>query len=144
MKKIFAIGVLALMGGCSTPTHTQLPVPEEKAVVHPARVEHMVFFEWDSVELPENINEILAPHVNYLLNHPHSRLLIEGSSDETGDEQYNIDLGLRRAKSVKQAFLALGIAESQLITRSRGIQRPLHHQNTQVGMARNRRVTLFY
>lgn len=145
MKKLFSVyaATLALVG-CSSVQNTPIPEPEAKVVSNPSRVSHMVFFGWDSAELPPNIADILSPHVMYLLNHPDQKLLIEGAADETGDEQYNYELGMSRANQVKRAFQAKGIASHQLIVRSIGINRPLNHQNNAQAFSRNRRAMLVY
>lgn len=145
MKRfVAACAATSIMVGCSTVQHSSLPEPEAKVANTSSRVSHMVFFDWDSTKLPADISDILAPHVIYLLNHPAQKLLIEGSADETGNEKYNFDLGLRRAEQVKLAFEAQGISSHQLIVRSIGINRPLNHQRSEQAFSRNRRVMLVY
>ena len=129
MKKLVAVcAATSILVGCSTVHHSPLPEPETKVANPSPRVSLMVFFDWDSTELPSNIVDILSPHVVYLLNHPDQKILIEGAADETGDEQYNFALGLRRAQKVKHAFEAQGISSRQLIVRSIGINRPLNQR----------------
>ena len=144
---LYGAGALLIfaLAGCS---QTVL-IPEPEAKTAPAQpvsplIQHLVFFDWDKDIVPENIAEILKPHVRHLIQHPTRKLLIEGSADETGDYQYNLELGMRRAKEVERHFLEMGIAAEQLIVRSIGIERRLNHEGKAHSLPRNRRVTLAY
>lgn len=146
MNKGFSVALLsvgiALLSACSsTPeqdtTRTAEPVKKEE----PARVAHILFFEHDSAAAPEDAADIIKPHADYLVRYPKKTVLIEGAADETGDEDYNYRLGLRRAEAVKRIFLEQGVDAKQLIVRSIGDQRPLNHQGE---LSRNRSVTLIY
>jgi outer membrane protein OmpA-like peptidoglycan-associated protein len=137
------LAALVIAQGCST-NPPPVPEPEQKtAVTMPVKplVEHMVFFDFDISDAPENINPFIAPHVRYLVQHPNQKILIEGHADESGDKAYNRALGLKRAETIKAAFLKEGIDKSQLITKSQGETNPLNMQNKH---ERNRRVQLLY
>lgn len=133
-----------LIGGCSS--SSTMVVSEEKIVTQPRTplVEHLIFFDWDKDIPPENIDEIISPHVRYLVQHPTKKLLIEGAADETGDYEYNLKLGMRRATVVQNHFIAMGISPSQLIVRTIGVERKLNTEGKPYSLPRNRRVTLVY
>lgn len=136
--------VLAL-SGCS---HNQLmPTPEIKSLpMQPIAplVQHLVFFDWDKDIPPTDIRDILKPHVQYLIKHPTRKLLVEGGADESGDYQYNVDLGMKRAMAIEALLIDEGISREQLIVRSIGIERKLNLENKPHSLPRNRRVTLIY
>ena len=139
---ISAIFSVSLLGCSSGP----LPEPEKKVIQQPISplVQHLIFFDWDSDKAPDNVMEIIRPHVRTLIVNPTRKILIEGSSDETGDYRYNFELGMKRAKAVEALFIAMGVSSNQLIVRSIGIERKLNLQEKVSSLPRNRRVSLVY
>ncbi len=65
---------------------------------------------------------------------------LEGHADERGDEEYNLALGERRAKSVKQYLENLGVDSSQMRTLSYGEAKPAVAGHTEDAWRYNRRV----
>ena len=64
---------------------------------------------------------------------------IEGHADERGSAEYNLGLGDRRAASVKEALVQLGLPGDKLKTISYGKERPLCTDATEDCYTRNRR-----
>ncbi len=83
------------------------------------------------------------PHLNrmaaWLKAHPRVKVLIAGNCDERGTEVYNLALGWRRAISVKNYFVSLGVSESQIATVSYGKDRPIDPAHNEIAWAKNRR-----
>jgi peptidoglycan-associated lipoprotein len=68
---------------------------------------------------------------------------IEGHTDSTGDEAYNMQLGEQRAMAVRDYLAkAHGIALSRLEVISYGESEPVAENNTREGRAQNRRVVI--
>ncbi len=65
---------------------------------------------------------------------------IEGNCDEWGTDEYNYALGLRRAKTVRDAFAIKGIDESRMVMVSYGESNPVCTEHTKECWAKNRRV----
>ena len=82
----------------------------------------------------------LEAMLGYLRRHPGARLSIEGHTDSQGDAEYNQGLSVRRANSVKQAFVDAGIDASRITARGYGQTRPVAGNDTEEGRALNRRV----
>lgn len=145
-KSLFLIcGMAIWLSGCSQTTN--LPEPETKIeLAQPVAplVEHLIFFDWDKDIPPDDVSELIRPHARYLIKHPNRKVLIEGAADETGDYQYNLGLGMRRARVIENHFIAQGVSPEQLIVRSIGIERRLNHEGKAHSLPRNRRVTLAY
>ena len=68
------------------------------------------------------------------------RLLVEGHTDATNTDAYNLDLSERRARSVMAALVKLGVEPARLQARGFGRTRPVADNATAQGRALNRRV----
>lgn len=67
------------------------------------------------------------------------KVRVEGHCDDRGTLEYNMALGQRRAKVVRDYYATLGISKSALDTISYGEERPLCTDATEECWARNRR-----
>jgi OOP family OmpA-OmpF porin len=74
--------------------------------------------------------------------HPDYILLIEGHTDIRADEDYNLDLSIKRAATVRRYLISKGIAEERLISQGYGVTRPIAPNGTLYGRQLNRRVEL--
>lgn len=72
------------------------------------------------------------------------RLRVEGHTDDRGPDEYNQDLSLRRAQSVKAYLLAKAIPEDLVEPFGWGESRPSHSNSTDAGRAQNRRVDFVF
>jgi OOP family OmpA-OmpF porin len=75
----------------------------------------------------------------YLEAHKDKRLVIIGHTDSKGTDEYNYDLGLRRAQSAMRYFRELGV-RAEIKTESQGKRRPAASNKTEEGRQKNRRV----
>ena len=76
-----------------------------------------------------------------LVAEPNQRILIEGHCDWRGTSEYNLGLGDRRANSVRNFLLTLGVSGDQLETNSKGDLESVV-EGTEVEMALDRRADL--
>ena len=67
---------------------------------------------------------------------------VEGNADERGTEEYNLQLGSKRAAQVERYLQALGVSENQLKVVSYGFERPLCSEHTEGCWATNRRASV--
>lgn len=131
---------LALSACKSTPTdlsHTANPTSKQETAAEHALSEQddagraykiygaylsnrQIYFDYNSDTLNPKYANLIAVHAKYLLNHPQSKISLQGHSDERGTPEYNKDLGLRRAVAVRNAFNAQGVKNAQLETLSYG------------------------
>ena len=98
-----------------------------------------VYFEFDSIRLAPEAQEILTQKATWLRANPAAKVTIEGHCDDRGTNEYNLALGEGRAQSVKAFLVDLGIKPSRLNTISYGEERPIDHAQTEEGWASNRR-----
>lgn len=98
-----------------------------------------IYFEFDSVRLTPQGQELLQKKASWLSENKTSTVIIEGHADNRGTNEYNLALGEGRAQSAKTFLLDLGIDGSRLQTISYGEERPLDPRETEDAWAKNRR-----
>jgi outer membrane protein OmpA-like peptidoglycan-associated protein len=114
-----------------------LVVVREKEIV----ISQQVQFEVDrSIIRPES-KELLDTVAQALKDHPEIvKLEVQGHTDNSGNERHNKILSAARAESVRRALIQRGIAERRLLAQGYGQEQPLAANDTDVNMAKNRRV----
>lgn len=98
-----------------------------------------VFFDYDSVDLRPEARATLEAQARWLGQYSNLSVTIEGHADERGTREYNLALGERRANSVKNYLVALGVDGSRINTISYGKERPAEVGSDDSSWARNRR-----
>lgn len=83
-----------------------------------------VFFDFDKATIRHDQKAALAQDITWLKAHPAAKIIVEGHCDERGTAEYNLALGDRRAKAVRDALVAAGIAAGRIRTVSYGKERP--------------------
>jgi peptidoglycan-associated lipoprotein len=102
-----------------------------------------VFFTYDSWVLNPEGRRALQADLEQLEDALRRRpLLIEGHCDERGTEAYNMVLGERRAKSVQQYLINLGLPANRLGIVSYGEKRPFCGGHDENCYRQNRRAHL--
>ncbi len=98
-----------------------------------------VFFAYDSSDLAPEARDTLNRQVEWLNRYPNLQITVEGHSDERGTREYNIALGDRRATSVKNYLVSMGVPASRVNTISYGKERPAVVGADAASWAQNRR-----
>jgi peptidoglycan-associated lipoprotein len=83
-----------------------------------------VFFEFDKATVRDDQKEALNQNLAWLKRNSQSKITVEGHCDERGATEYNLALGERRAKAVKDYLVAAGVPADRLATVSYGEERP--------------------
>jgi peptidoglycan-associated lipoprotein len=96
-------------------------------------------FDFDQAALSPEARSIVATNAKWLKAYPRVEVRVAGHCDDRGTIEYNIALGQRRARVVRDTYKALGIAESRLSTISFGEERPVCLSATEDCWAKNRR-----
>jgi outer membrane protein OmpA-like peptidoglycan-associated protein len=97
-------------------------------------------FDTDKAELSQRVKEELAAIYSKLSSNPTVSVIVEGHADETGPEGYNQTLSEKRATSVVEYLIQLGVSADRLSTKGYGETAPLTDNKTSEGRAANRRV----
>ena len=82
-----------------------------------------IHFDFDRADLRPDAVDVLHGHATWLKDNADVAVLIEGHCDEKGTAEYNVALGERRAKSVRDYLTASGIASDRITTVSYGKER---------------------
>lgn len=98
-----------------------------------------VFFEFDQWLIQPESRKLLEADAQWLAAHPQAKIQIEGHADERGTEEYNLALGERRAKSVMNFLVNLGISASRLSSISYGEEKPFCNDKSETCFEKNRR-----
>jgi peptidoglycan-associated lipoprotein len=98
-----------------------------------------VLFDFDKSDLRDEAKKTCQDVAAYMKQNPAKKLLVEGHCDERGTAEYNMALGDRRAASVKNYLVSLGVPTSALSTVSFGEERPLDPGQNEEAWAKNRR-----
>lgn len=99
-----------------------------------------VFFEYDKFELSPEAVDILYANASFLRRQPSIHIVLEGHCDARGTAAYNLALGDRRSKMVKDFLVGIGIAWERISTISYGEERPFATGENEDAWFKNRRV----
>ena len=117
-----------------TPAPQELPpAPPEPVVLED------VFFDFDKSALRPSDRAVLTRNAQTLQQHPDLRVTIEGHCDERGTREYNLALGDRRARAVRDFLVRFGIDAARLEIVSYGEERPFAIGHDESSWALNRR-----
>ncbi len=113
-----------------------------QAAIHPLPPPDFprILFLYDHAGLTPLTKPIIRQVADLLLKHREVVVEIAGHCDERGTDEYNHDLGWKRAYTVRDALRRLGIADERLRPMSYGRARPLVIGNDESAWSLNRRV----
>jgi len=106
--------------------------------------QRVVYFDFDKSAIRAEFRNQIVAHGEYLGNHPSTQLRLEGHADERGTRAYNLALGERRAKAVRDLLLLTGASTAQIEVTSYGEERPAVEGHNEAAWAKNRRVVFDY
>lgn len=96
-----------------------------------------IFFDFDSSLLKPGAYAEIGRVANVLNQYPQTTIRVEGHTDATGPEDYNLNLSERRAESVKNALVQRGVDPRRIQTVGFGESQPISSS-----AAVNRRVSI--
>ena len=122
------------------------------------------YFFYDDVELTEFKQKVIVKNIHFKLNssiienksfadlnyvletlkqHNYSKIRIVGNTDNTGTDDENMKLSLKRAESVRDYFIKMGINRNIVSVEGAGSSNPLNQNSNEQERAANRRVEFF-
>jgi peptidoglycan-associated lipoprotein len=109
------------------------------AITPPGAALKDVYYQFDSVELEPEAQEILKKNAEWMKAHPKTRVEVEGHCDDIGSAEYNLALGAKRAQTARDFLISQGIATERLVTISYGKEAPACFEHTEECRVKNRR-----
>lgn len=98
-----------------------------------------VYFAFDMYGLSDETRKTLQKNAETLKAHKDWSVLVEGRCDSRGTVEYNLALGQKRAKEVRDYYVRLGVPESAMGTISYGKEKPVCEEETEDCWAKNRK-----
>jgi len=98
-----------------------------------------VFFGYDSWTISEEGRQSLGRDAEWMKSNPSATIKVEGHCDERGTAAYNLVLGEKRAKAVRNYLVELGIGANRLSVVSYGKERPFCNDHAEACYQQNRR-----
>ena len=99
-----------------------------------------LLFAFNSSNLTPEMKTTLREFAGTLNTYDKTYILIDGHTDASGTDSYNLKLSDRRAKSVNDYLNSVGVSKSRLGTRGFGESQPVSSNDTEQGRKQNRRV----
>lgn len=97
-----------------------------------------VHFDYDSSTLTTEARRQLAENAEWIKTNKNT-VQIEGHCDSRGSVEYNLALGERRAKAVKNYLTSLGVESKRMTIISYGEEKPIASGDSEEAYAKNRR-----
>lgn len=120
----------------------EVPGAEVERVGEGIRIEfsEKILFGFDKAELGSQARSNLDDLITILNRYPNTDIEIQGHTDSTGSDQYNMNLSQRRASAVGDYLKKNGITSKRISTKAYGRSAPAYPNDTPEHMAQNRRV----
>ena len=99
-----------------------------------------VLFAAGKAEVGPGAKRSIDKLAEFLRAYPRRNVLIEGHTDNSGNEEFNIQLSQQRADAVRDLLVARGVAPQRIRTKGYGPKFPVVDNDTAAGRQQNRRV----
>lgn len=101
--------------------------------------EHLLFRK-NSAEINGETRPLMKRFAGALELYPETRILINGYTDKTGDDEHNRKLSENRAVAAKTMLVSFAVQESRMLTWGMGNTNAIATNDTEEGRRKNRRV----
>ena len=101
-----------------------------------------IFFELNSYKLKPESFKILDDLLAYLSIYPQKRVLVNGYTDNDGNQKANTILSQKRANSIKEYLIEKGISAKRITTKGYGSLNPIVPNINDENKSKNRRIEI--
>ncbi|MFN2261795.1 MAG: OmpA family protein [Psychroflexus sp.] len=101
-----------------------------------------VYFDTEKYNINDKSELSLLKLINIFQKYPKTNIIVEGHTDSSGSDSYNMTLSKNRAQAVTDYLTKNGIADSRIKTNWYGEDQPKFDNSTAEGRSKNRRVEL--
>lgn len=102
-----------------------------------------LYFDFNDNELTPRAKRQLQIVSNLLTLGRDKKMTLSGHADAIGSEEYNDQLSLKRAKSVKEYLMSQGVADAQIQIIAFGESKPRRSNSSDKGRRANRRTEIY-
>lgn len=133
--------------------HMDKQAKEIKQAVPDAQVERVgeginmtfnsgLLFKINSTELSDSAKDNLERIAVVFNKYPETIILVEGHTDNTGTDEYNMDLSKKRAYTVTDYLISKGVAKDRFEVKWYGENQPKYPNDSEANRKLNRRVEI--
>ena len=101
--------------------------------------DEVLYFDYNVVSLSASAKRKMDSFIKQL-NSNDKKIVLIGHTDDTGSDEVNQRVGMKRAESAKQYLLNRGVSSNRIQVLSKGESSPVANNKTPSGRAKNRRV----
>jgi len=101
-----------------------------------------VYFATNQSDISGESEISLLKLITIFQKYPKTNIIVEGHTDSSGSDAYNMELSKNRAQAVTDYLSSNGISASRIETNWFGEDQPKHDNSTAEGRSKNRRVEL--
>jgi peptidoglycan-associated lipoprotein len=136
-----AEGKTCQAGRCNTPSSSGMGTGGGQTPVAGAGCEKnvRVTFDFNVYDLRPEARETLDRFAQCMRDNASWKLTVEGHADDRGTTEYNLQLGEKRASSIRDYLIKLGVDKARVKSLSFGEERPLQPGQDESSWAANRR-----
>jgi peptidoglycan-associated lipoprotein len=98
-----------------------------------------VYFDYSSAAIAGDTKDTLNANAEFLKKNASVKVQVEGHCDERGSVQFNLALGEKRAKSVRDYLVGQGVAAARINIISLGKEKPVSFGHDEESWSKNRR-----
>jgi peptidoglycan-associated lipoprotein len=98
------------------------------------------YFDYNKYSVKSEYQTVIQKEAEFIKGHKQDSVTLQGNADERGSDQYNLDLGNKRAFAVAQRLEKLGVPATQIKVVSLGEAKPRLTCHREQCWKENRRV----
>ncbi len=98
-----------------------------------------VFFDLDESTVRDDARPILQRNADWMKRWTSTQVTVEGHCDSRGSSEYNLALGTRRATSVRDYLVNLGVPANRITIVTKGKEQPVCTDENEACWQQNRR-----
>lgn len=107
-------------------------------------IDRQIYFAHNSSFFDKSFQETIIENARYLHRYPFIQVMVTGYADVTGNAQYNIELGTKRAERVADYLAFQGVDRKRIKIATYGESYPAVKADDFLSLALNRRVEIIY
>ncbi|CAM4347121.1 OmpA family protein [Gillisia limnaea] len=101
-----------------------------------------IYFDTEKFNINSASQETLNKLAGIFKEYPDTNILVEGHTDSSGSDSYNLTLSKNRAQAVSNYLVTNGVPKNRFDTKWYGESQPKYDNSTAEGRSKNRRVEL--